>query len=222
MALKARTHDLQERIYTFLATYQREHGRPPTNREIGKEVGIMSTNHIAYHLAQLEHKGRITRHPYMSRGIEITEPPHGVPICGRIAAGEPLEIFSQADEYLDIPSNARAFSQVYALQVVGSSMIEEHICDGDYVLVQPQKTCENGDVVVAVHMLAGQRASATLKRCYQERAQHRVRLQPANGEMQPLLIPEQEWKEEWEIQGKVVAVYRLYESSAITPTSVFH
>lgn len=104
---------------------------------------------------------------------------------------------------------------MYALRVVGSSMIEEHICDGDYVLVQPQKACENGDVIIAVHMLPGQRASATLKRCYQERAKHRVRLQPANADMQPLLIPEREWKEEWEIQGKVVAVHRPYQSVVI-------
>lgn len=211
----AQSRDLQKRIYTFIVAYEREHGRSPTNREIGKAVGITSTNHIAYHLARLEQQGLIAHAPHTSRGIVLTKQ-QGIPVLGRIAAGEPLEIYPQADAFLDVPLGSRAFAGVYALRVVGSSMREEHICDGDYALVHPQKTCDNGDVIIAVHVLDDERASATLKRCYKERAKHQVRLQPANAEMEPLLIPEREWKEEWEIQGKVVGVYRSYQDAVLS------
>jgi repressor LexA len=205
---------LQERIYTFILTYQQNTGRPPTYREIGKAVGITSTSHIHYHLVLLEQQGLIVLHADMKRGIEVRQKLKGIPILGRIAAGEPLEILARTDEFLDVTDTVQPSRGVYALQVVGSSMKDELIYDGDYVLVQPQKTCENGDVIIAVHVLDDERASATLKRCYKERSQHRVRLQPANAEMEPLFIPEREWKEEWEIQGKVVAVHRPYQNAA--------
>jgi repressor LexA len=86
-------------------------------------------------------------------------------------------------------------------------MIEDHIADGDYVIIQPMQDIHDGDIVVAVHKTAtGEHGAATLKRFYRERA--RIRLQPANSEMDPIYVPAKEWDEEWEIQGKVTAVYR--------------
>jgi repressor LexA len=85
-------------------------------------------------------------------------------------------------------------------------MIEDHICDKDYVVIKPQATCENGDIVVAVHLQGN--GQATLKRFYQEKEQNRVRLQPANSTMNPIFIPKTQWDAEWQIQGKVVAIFR--------------
>ncbi len=87
-------------------------------------------------------------------------------------------------------------------------MIEDHICDGDYVVVKPQTSCESGDIVVAVHLQEGTSGSATLKRFYQEKENNRIRLQPANSELDPIYIPRSEWDREWQIQGKVVAIFR--------------
>jgi repressor LexA len=96
----------------------------------------------------------------------------------------------------------------YALVVRGNSMIEDHIRDKDYVVIKPQSTCENGDIVVAVHLLPPGEGQATLKRFYLEQEQGRVRLQPANSELDPIFIPLSEWEREWQIQGKVVAIFR--------------
>ena len=93
----------------------------------------------------------------------------------------------------------------YGLIVRGSSMIEDHIQDKDYVVIKPQSTCENGDIVVAVHLVSGE-GQATLKRFYRD--QDRVRLQPANSSLDPTYIPLSEWEREWQIQGKVVAIFR--------------
>ena len=93
-------------------------------------------------------------------------------------------------------------------------MIEDHICDGDYVVVKPQSTCQNGDIVVAVHMQEGVEGSATLKRFFQEKDHDRVRLQPANSELDPILIPRNIWDREWQVQGKVVAIFRQCGNAA--------
>ncbi|MDQ6661083.1 MAG: hypothetical protein M3Z24_08970, partial [Chloroflexota bacterium] len=91
--------------------------------------------------------------------------------------------------------------------------IEDHICDSDYVVIKPQATCENGDIVVAVHVQEGAMGSATLKRFFQEKDQNRVRLQPANSEIDPIYVPKSEWDEEWQVQGKVVAIFRQYRAA---------
>jgi repressor LexA len=94
--------------------------------------------------------------------------------------------------------------------VKGRSMIEDHILDGDYVVIKPQTTCQNGDIVVALHRTEGSsgQGQATLKRFYQEKEHDRVRLQPANSEMDPIFVPKTEWDREWVVQGKVVAIFR--------------
>jgi repressor LexA len=153
----------------------------------------------------LEKKGFITRESKKSRGIKLVQQPYGVPVMGSIAAGEPLDIFTDSSETLDVGHDLEQ-QGAYALLVKGQSMIEDHICDQDYVVIKPQATCENGDIVVAVHLQGSGRA--TLKRFFQEKERDRVRLQPANSEMDPIYVPKSEWDQEWQIQGKVVAIFR--------------
>jgi repressor LexA len=202
--------DIQRRIYDFIVEYMRDEGMPPTNREIGQAMKIASTGHVDYHLSMLEKKNYIQREAKKSRGIKLVQqPPAGVPIKGGIAAGEPLDIYDAVDEMLDVGQKIE-HQNTYALVVKGFSMIEDHICNGDYVVIKPQSACENGDIVVAVHMNQGG-GSATLKRFFQE--QNQVRLQPANSEMDPIIVSRTEWDSEWEIQGKVVAIFRQYSAA---------
>ncbi len=199
------TSDIQKRIFDFIVEYIREEGMPPTNREIGSAMKIASTGHVDYHLSMLEKKGLIDRESKKSRGIKLKRSPFGVPVMGSIAAGEPIEVFSDPGEPVEVGREVEQ-QGAYALVVKGQSMIEDHICDKDYVVIKPQSTCENGDIVVAVHMQDNGRA--TLKRFYQEKEHNRVRLQPANSEMNPIYIPKSEWDSEWLIQGKVIAIFR--------------
>jgi repressor LexA len=195
----------QARILSFIEAYSREHGRPPTNREIGKEIGIGSTGHVDYHLTVLEKKGYLIRERKKSRGLRLVhEEQPGLRIAGTIAAGAPLDIFEPAhQETLDLSQHQRE----YVLRVRGQSMVEDHIADGDFVLVQGDTNFNDGDIIVATHKQAtGEGGAATLKRIYRE--QDRIRLQPANAEMEPIYVSAHEWDEEWEVQGKVTAVYR--------------
>ena len=198
--------ETQTKIYAFITKYMDENGRPPTNREIGKAVKIESTGHVDYHLGVLEKRGLIIRERKTSRGIALPPDQRGLPIHGAIAAGTPLDIYEEAQhEMLDLGRHRR--DREYVLQVRGRSMIEDHIADGDYVLVDGDAQIEDGDIVVALHADGtGERGNATLKRIFKEA--DRVRLQPANAEMDPILIARDEWDREWEIQGKVTAVYR--------------
>jgi repressor LexA len=199
------TSDIQKKIYQFIVDYMRDEGMPPTNREIGSAMKIASTGHVDYHLSMLEKKGFITRESKKSRGIKLVQQPYGVLVMGSIAAGEPLDIFTDSTETLDVGHDLDQ-QGAYALLVKGQSMIEDHICDQDYVVIKPQAICENGDIVVAVHLQDSGRA--TLKRFFQEKEHDRVRLQPANSEMDPIYVPKSEWDQEWQIQGKVVAIFR--------------
>ncbi len=96
------TSDIQKKIYQFIVEYMREEGMPPTNREIGSSMKIASTGHVDYHLSMLEKKGFITRESKKSRGIKLVQQPYGVPVMGSIAAGEPLDIFTDSSETLDV------------------------------------------------------------------------------------------------------------------------
>lgn len=198
--------DPQVRIYEFIQEYTRQEGRPPTNREIGAAVGILSTGHVDYHLTVLEKKGFIHRERKKSRGIRVTHPAtRGLRIEGTIAAGQPLDIYApDLQNELDLTVHTRE----YVLLVRGDSMIEDHIADGDYVLVARDAYIGDGDIIVATRRTgsAAEDGAATLKRLYREPG--RVRLQPANAAMQPIYIAAKEWDAEWVIQGKVTAVYR--------------
>jgi repressor LexA len=197
--------DYQTRILSFIEAYTQREGRPPTNREIGLAVGINSTGHVDYHLTMLEKKGCIQRDRKKSRGIRLVEQHgRGLVIAGTIAAGQPLEISTAAEsERLDLATHTRE----YVLLVRGNSMVEDHIADGDYVLIDRDAYLNDGDIVVATKRTAsGDAGAATLKRLYHESGG--IRLQPANSEMDPIHIAAREWDAEWEVQGKVTAVYR--------------
>jgi repressor LexA len=206
--------EIQLKMYDFIVNYMRREGMPPTNREIGREMKIASTGHVDYHLSMLEKKGLILRQPKKSRGIKLIRQSEGISVKGAIAAGKPLDIYSDASQTIDVGTDVMDSESCYALVVKGRSMIEDHICDGDYVVIKPQATCQNGDIVVAVHMQEGESGSATLKRFFQEKDHDRVRLQPANSEFEPILISRTEWDREWQVQGKVVAIFRQCGTAA--------
>lgn len=208
---KARLSARQERILAFIRSYLDEHSRPPTIREIQAAVDASSTSVVDYNLRKLEHLGYLRRDRELSRGIELAEERerrqrgrvHAVPIVGRIAAGQPIEAVAEADrEVLYLPSDLSSDGS-YALRVKGTSMIEDCIDDGDIVVVRPQATAQDGDIVVALitDSPTGE-PEATLKRLYREPG--RLRLQPANSAMAPIYVA----PEQVQIQGRVVAVIR--------------
>lgn len=205
--MDSRMSEPQRRIFDFILDYIHEEGRPPTNREIGHAVGMSSTGHVDHHLTALEEKGLITRVRGKSRGIRVREGQiPGLRIIGAIAAGAPLDYYPDTEQE-PVDLSERVSSHSFALVVKGSSMIDDHITDGDLVLIEPDPDPPNGAIVVATHINAvTDGGAATLKRLYREQGQ--VRLQPANSEMQPIIIPAEEWDREWRVQGKVIAVHR--------------
>lgn len=200
----------QRRILDFIASFQQQHGYPPTIREIGQAVGISSTSVVDYNLKVLERQGRLRRDREVSRGLGLSGglsarrfPSSGrIPIIGRIAAGEPIEAVQGHQEELDVAEQLSA-EGCFALKVKGMSMIEDLINDGDIVVVKPQETAMDGDIVVAL-ITEGPTSEgrATLKRLYRE--QGRIRLQPANSEMDPIYVK----PDDLLIQGRVVSVIR--------------
>ena len=137
---KENTSEIQQRIYDFIVEYMMEEGMPPTNREIGTAMKSASTGHVDYHLTMLEKKNLIEREAKKSRGIRLKQPLWGIRVLGSIAAGEPLDIFPDPD--VEVIEAGRELEQqgAYALVVRGQSMIEDHICDKDYVVIKPQQT----------------------------------------------------------------------------------
>ena len=208
--------ELRERILQAIEDYWQEHGRPPTIREICAQVHVESTSHVAYHVSILKRQGRVSHEPG-SRGLKPTRPT-GLPVLGTIAAGTPIDLFDGGDpETLSlseiapairtVPTNAG--QDIFALRVRGTSMIEDGILDGDYVVIARGQTALDGEIAVATHNTAnGGRGEATLKRVY--RSDGGVILQPANAELKPRFIPANEWQREWTVQGTLVAVYRQY------------
>lgn len=200
--------DKQARILDFIQAFHAKNQRPPTNREIGRGVGIRSTSHVNYHLRILEEKNYIERIRNTSRGLRIKGPLHDeneirqVPYWGRIAAGQPIEAVGLNDEVVPVAAEY-APEGTYALRVKGQSMIDALIDDGDIIIVQPAQTAENGEMVVATLTdTLGAHPEATLKRFYREK--DRIRLQPANSQMQPIYVE----PHRVQIQGKVLSVLR--------------
>ena len=200
----------QQQMLAFIREFVDQHGFPPSIRDIGAAVGISSTSVVDYNLRVLEREGYLRRTREVSRGLELisdlgpARPTRmvEVPIVGRIAAGEPIEAAEGHVETIPFATEL-ASEGCYALQVKGKSMIEDLIDDGDLVIVRPQETAGNGDIVVALLLDSmAPEGVATLKRLYRER--DRVRLQPANASMEPIYVA----PEALRIQGKVVAVVR--------------
>jgi repressor LexA len=195
----------QQQIYDYLGVHLSEHGYPPTLREICGEFGMKSTRAASDHLLALERKGYIIRTPDRSRGIELCGPRpggigHSVPLVGRIAAGEPLLASENITERLTLDPNLLSGDGNFLLEVEGTSMIEAHICPGDYILVRPQDTAISGEIVVA--MIEDE---ATVKRL--ELKEGTVRLLPENKEMKPIPVPN---PEDLTIVGKVVGLVRRF------------
>lgn len=200
--------DPQTKILNFITDYTAREGRPPTNREIGLAVGIHSTGHVDHHLTMLEKMGHITRERRKSRGIRLVSHQRaGIPIAGTVAAGIPLEINLDSPDMMDMCADTRRAG--YMLLVRGDSMIGDHIADGDYVVIATDAAFSDGDIVVATNHAGGEHGSATLKRVYREH--DRVRLQPSNETMDPIYVPRAEWDRDWQVQGKMIAVYRRFE-----------
>jgi repressor LexA len=198
MANKSSLTARQRAIYDFIKDKIVHRGYGPTVREIGAGFKIKSPNGVMCHLKALEKKGLITRESHMSRAIQLSEPisKMTLPLAGRIAAGSPLLAVEQ-QEQIDFSSLFEDENQ-FCLKVTGSSMIEAQIADGDFVVVRKQRTCRDGEIVVA--RVEGE--DATLKRFYKE--PNRVRLEPANSSMQPI------YSSNVEIVGVVTGVIRRY------------
>ncbi|HOO55880.1 MAG TPA: transcriptional repressor LexA [bacterium] len=188
--------DRQRAILEYIYDYQRDYGYPPTIRQIGKHFGIKSPNGVADHLKALERKGEIGLSRNTARGIDlINREELGIPLVGRIAAGEPILAAENIEDHITIEKMFPSDGRIFALRVKGESMIEDGIHDGDIVVVRPQSTAENGDTVVALL-----EDEATVKRFYRERK--RIRLQPANSSYAPI------YSKSVEIRGKVIGVIR--------------
>jgi len=203
----------QKQVLDFIAGYQRDFGYSPSYEEIAEALGLASLATVHKHIAGLERKHYLRRGFNQSRSLELTPkffqeqrrlrrqaPVADVPLLGRIAAGQPIESVP-GQERLDL-GGLVGRDDVYALEVRGDSMIEDHICDGDVVLVERTSRVRDGDIVVA--LVRG--AETTLKRFYRE-SDTLARLQPANAQMPPLYVP----LAELEIQGRVLAVLRKYK-----------
>ena len=189
-----------ERILTYIRETVDERGYPPSVREIAEAVGLASTSAVHHHLTKLEKDGRLQKEATRSRALT---PPGShaakvvnAPIIGEIAAGQPIEAYEDRSETMSLPAELAPRHDTFVLRVRGKSMIEDHIDNGDYVVIQPQETARDGEIVVAIL----DDNTATLKRFYKER--DRVRLQPANSEMEPI------YARDVKIQGKVIGVIR--------------
>lgn len=208
----------QRAVLDFIVESIHDRGYPPTLREIGNHLGIRSTNGVNDHLRALERKGYLTREDMKSRTLRptpdvlrahpIDEPVAQyddddmveVPILGRVAAGQPIEAIEEPEDTVRIDRMLVGARDVFGLRVAGDSMIEAGIHDGDYVFVKKQLTAPRGAIVVC---LVGD--EATCKYYFPEK--HHIRLEPANAQMAPILIPRTDWRDT-QILGIVVGVYR--------------
>jgi repressor LexA len=186
----------QAQILEYVTQYIAAQNYAPSYREIGEHFGLSSTATVAEHIESLKHKGYLSHEENLARSIQPTVPTEEssfyIPLLGSIAAGRPIEAIA-TQETIDIPRDMMG-GNVFALR----SMIEDGILNGDYVIVESTRVAKNGDIVVALI----DNANVTLKRFYKEK--DRVRLQPANSNMQPIYLTRVA------IQGKVRGVIRKF------------
>ena len=202
----------QQEIFDFIKRYSSQHGYPPTVRDIGKAVGLTSSSTVHAHLSNLEKLGMLRRDPTKPRAIEMLDRAArdvtsavqgaigkvvspGLPLVGQVAAGQPILAEENIEEYVQVPQAAGGEDGEYVLRVRGDSMIDAGILEGDYVVVRPQDTAADGEIVVA---LVGE--EATVKRFFRE-ADH-VRLQPENATMEPIRTTDVQ------VMGRVVGLFR--------------
>jgi repressor LexA len=194
----------QQEIFDFIKRYSDINGYPPTVRDIGKAVGLASSSTVHAHLSNLEKLGLLRRDPTKPRAMELLDRAAagvrsfvkpGLPLVGHVAAGQPVLAEENIEEYVSTPAIAGGDDGEYLLRVRGESMKDAGILDGDLVVVRPQETAEDGEIVVA---LVGE--EATVKRFFQE-SDH-IRLQPENETMEPIRV------REVRILGRVVGLMR--------------
>lgn len=205
----------QKQILDFISASIGERGYPPTLREIGEHFGIRSTNGVNDHLKALEKKGYLKREDLKSRAMRPVERPDNVvplkrpvdsdmceiPILGRVAAGQPILATEQVEDTVRIDKFfVGRHREVFGLRVVGDSMIDDGILDGDYVFVKKTPTANRGDIVVAMI-----EEEATVKRYFPEG--DKIRFQPANENMEPIYVHKSEFRSV-DLIGIVVGVYR--------------
>lgn len=199
----------QGQILDFIRQHIQTNRSAPTLRQIADAIGVSSLATVHEHLTTLERKGLIKRKTGKTRAIEIVGTTESfssegvnVPILGFIAAGAPIEPYTDPNATLSIPPTfVSGKKRVFVLQVRGESMIEEQIRDGDYVIVEQSEEAKNGEIVVALL----DNGMATLKRFFQEAT--RIRLEPANAAMSPIFV------KNVRIQGKVVGLIRRYSKN---------
>jgi repressor LexA len=184
----------QLEVLRFVEDYAVRNGYSPTLQELADHLRVTKVT-VLSHLRQLEKGRHIRRSYYRRRGIQVLTPARKLPVTGKIAAGRPIEAIAHPDD-LDLLSVMKEGRQYFVLEVRGDSMVDDHIRDGDFVICERRSTAHNGETVVA--LLDG--GEATLKRFYRESG--RIRLQPANASMAPILA------DRVEIQGVVVGLYR--------------
>jgi repressor LexA len=195
----------QQEIFDFIKKYSAKYGYPPTVRDIGKAVGLASSSTVHAHLANLEKIGLLRRDPSKPRAIELFDRaadsvkslvrPSGLPLVGQVAAGQPVLAEENIEDHIDVPSVAGGEDGEYLLRVRGDSMKDAGILEGDFVVVRPQETAQDSDIVVA---LVGE--EATVKRFFRE--DDHVRLQPENDAMEPIR------SKEVRVLGRVVGLLR--------------
>ncbi|AUJ51406.1 MULTISPECIES: transcriptional repressor LexA [Staphylococcus] len=197
----------QSEIYDYIKHVVQIKGYPPSVREIGEAVGLASSSTVHGHLSRLEEKGYIRRDPTKPRAIEIVSDQNNdmtreetiyVPVIGKVTAGVPITAVENIEEYFPLPEHLTSThnSDVFILNVIGESMIEAGILDGDKVIVRSQTIAENGDIIVAMT----EDDEATVKRFFKEK--NRYRLQPENSAMSPIYL------DNVTVIGKVIGLYR--------------
>jgi len=194
----------QKQILDYLEEFLTSREYSPTLEEIADHFGMASLNGVYKHLKVLEEKGFIKRLSNRARSIQIlqrehTAPSPSLPLLGYVAAGNPIEAVVNSDE-VSVPEMFLTPGNNYVLRVAGDSMVDQHIEDGDLIIVEQRDHAQNGETVVA--LVDGE--DATLKRYYREG--NLIRLQPANEKMSPILVEESRLK----IQGIVVGLMRKY------------
>jgi repressor LexA len=195
----------QQEIFDFIKKYSAKYGYPPTVRDIGKAVGLASSSTVHAHLSNLEKVGLLRRDPTKPRAIELLDravgavkdvvSPAGLPLVGHVAAGQPILAEENIEDYVSVPEIAGGEEGEYILRVRGDSMKNAGILEGDFVVVRPQDTAADGEIVVA---LVGE--EATVKRFFRE--EDHVRLQPENETLEPIR------SRDVRVLGRVVGVFR--------------
>lgn len=200
----------ERQLLDFITQFIQRFGYAPTLKEIGEAMGMGSPATVHEHIDRLRMKGYIKKLDGTARGLEVvshsyrsgaTEAAVELPVLGYIAAGSPLEPYTDPNFYISVaPNMISSVKPAYVLQVKGKSMIEDGIMDGDYVVIQHQEEAKNGDIVVALLP----NGFATLKRIYFEK--DRIKLMPANATMSPI------YTTHVKIQGKCVGLIRKFSS----------